>query len=324
MQWPDCATQSTCFRPNTKFFYRSVVKRTLPPLNGLRAFEAAARLGSLVAAAAELGVTAGAVSQQVRALEERLGFALFARRPQSLTATRAGRVLLPVLTEAFDAIDAALRRLAAPAAALPLRIACPAGFAAGWLLPRLSRFQEHAPGIALTLSATERLVEPGEGGDDAADAVIRFGRAGWSGGLGCDFLFADRRIPLCSPAYLASHPLEAASADPLQGHLLLEALTAPGDWLDWARASGTAPGERRLGFGDERLAMEAARAGLGIAVLDRSLAQEPLAAGCLVAPLEPREMLRGTAWFLVYRLPASEAVAAFRAWLLDEIDPAAD
>lgn len=301
-----------------------MAKRTLPSLNGLRAFEAAARLGSLVAAAAELGVTPGAISQQVRALEERLGFALFARRPQSLAATSAGLALLPVLTEAFDAIDAALRRLAAPAAALPLRVTCPAGFAAGWLLPRLPRFQERAPGIALTLSATERLVEPGEGGDDAPDAVIRFGRAGWSGSLGCDFLFADRRIPLCSPAYLASHPLDAASADPLQGHPLLEALSSPADWPDWARASGAAPGERRLGFGDERLAMEAALAGLGVALLDRALAQETLVTGRLVAPLEPREMLRGTAWFLVYRLPAAPAVATFRAWLLEEIDPAVD
>ncbi|HUH86402.1 MAG TPA: LysR substrate-binding domain-containing protein [Stellaceae bacterium] len=301
-----------------------MAKRTLPSLNGLRAFETAARLGSLVAAAAELGVTAGAISQQVRALEDRLGFALFTRRPQSLAATRAGLALLPVLTEAFDAIDAALRRLAAPAAALPLRVACPAGFAASWLLPRLPRFQERAPGIALTLSATERLLEPGEGGDDAPDAVIRFGRAGWSGNLGCDFLLADRRIPLCSPAYLASHPLDAASPDPLQGHLLLEALSLPGDWLDWAQATGVAPGERRLSFGDERLAMEGALAGLGIALLDRALAQEALATGRLVAPLEPREMLRGTAWFLVYRLPVGEAVASFRAWLLDEIDPAVD
>jgi LysR family transcriptional regulator, glycine cleavage system transcriptional activator len=301
-----------------------MAKRNLSSLNGLRAFEAAARLGSLVAAAEELGVTAGAVSQQVRALEDRLGLALFARRPQSLLPTPAGRALLPVLSEAFDAIDAALRRLEAPAAALPLRVASPAGFAAGWLLPRLPRFQERAPAIALTLSATERLIEPGDGGDAAVDAVIRFGRAGWSGSLGCDFLFADRRIPLCSPGYLVGHPLDAASADPFRGHVLLETLPSPDDWSDWARAVGAAPGERRLSFGDDRLAMEAALAGLGMALLDRALVQEALATGRLVAPLEPREMLRGTAWFLVYRRPAGTAVATFRAWLLNEVDPAID
>lgn len=108
------------------------------------------------------------------------------------------------------------------------------------------------------------------------------------------------------------------------GYLLLEGLSSPDDWPDRARAIGAAPGERRLSFGDDRLAMEAALAGLGIALLDRALAQETLATGRLVAPLEPREMLRGTAWFLVYRLPARTAVATFRDWLLDEIDLTTD
>jgi DNA-binding transcriptional LysR family regulator len=300
--------------------------RSLPPLNGLRAFEAAARLGSFVAAADELGVTAGAVSQRVRTLEERIGAALFERRPQALAPTRAARQLLPALTEAFDAIDAAVRRVRAPAtASLPLRVACPAGFAAGWLLPRLERFQQREPGIALVLTATERVIEPGAG--EETDACIRFGRAGWSGHLACDFLFADRRIPVCSPHYRATHAVDATVADPLAGHILLEALSAPEDWVDWRQATGApAVGARRLSFGDERFGLEAALRGLGIALADRSLAAEPLAAGRLVAPLEPREMLRGTAWFLLYPAdPAARAapIAALRDWLLDECDRAA-
>ncbi len=298
--------------------------RRLPPLNGLRAFEAAARRGSFVAAAEELGVTAGAVSQRVRGLEERIGAALFERRPQALAPTKAARELLPVLTEAFDAIDAAVRRARAPAAAMPLRVACPAGFAAGWLLPRLERFQRREPGIALILTATERLVEPGQSGE--TDACIRFGRAGWSGHLACDFLFADRRIPVCSPHYRATHAVDAAAADPLAGHTLLEALSAPEDWPDWLLAtSAPAAGTQRLSFGDERLALEAALRGLGIALADRALAAEPLAAGRLVAPLEPREMLRGTAWFLLYPADAASCaapVAALRDWLLGECDRA--
>src|SRR5712675_337831 len=124
--------------------------RRLPPLNGLRAFEAAARRGSFVAAAEELGVT-----------------------------------------------------------------------------------------------ATERLVEPGQSGE--TDACIRFGRAGWSGHLACDFLFADRRIPVCSPHYRATHAVDAAAADPLAGHTLLEALSAPEDWPDWLLAtSAPAAGTQRL------------------------------------------------------------------------------
>jgi DNA-binding transcriptional LysR family regulator len=302
-----------------------MTKRNLPPLNGLRAFETAARLGSFVAAAAELGVTPGAVSQLVRSLEARLGLVLFERKPQALAATRAALGLLPVLTEAFDSIDAAIRRARAPGAAAetPLGLACPAGFAALWLLPRLTRFARRAPEIALTLSATERLVEPGEAGapEGGVDAAIRFGRAGWGVELGCDFLFGDRRIPVCSSAYLANHAL-ATGSDPLFGQMLLEALSALEEWRDWMRwTSSPLEGTRRLSFGDERLVIDAALGGLGIALCDRALVAEPLAAGRLVAPLEPLEMVRGTAWFLVYRTPAAPATAALREWLLDECAP---
>lgn len=296
-----------------------MVRRNLPPLNGLRAFEAAARLGSFAAAGSELGVTPGAVSQQVRALEARLGLALFERRPQSLAPTRPARELLPVLTEALDAIAAAAARLQ-PAAVTPLRLASPAGFAAGFLLPRLDRLQRRAPGIALSLSASERLVEPGGG---EADAAIRFGRAGWRGDLACDFLFADRRLPVCSPLYAQNQPVTARSADPLAGHTLLEALSQPEDWTDWLRWTGAAAaGARRLAFGDERLTAAAAERGLGIALCDRALVADRLLAGALLAPLEPLEMLRGTAWFLVYPAAAAAdpAIAACRAWLLEESD----
>lgn len=301
-----------------------MAKRVLPGQTGLRAFEAAARLGSFAAAAVELGVTAGAVSQSVRALEDRIGVALFVRRPQSLAPTKAARALLPVLTEAFDTVDAALRRIQAPAAmaAKPLRVAAPAGFAVGWLLGRLDRFQQRAADIVLTVTATERLIEPGEGPEtEAIDASIRFGRAGWNGRLACDFLFADRRLPVCSPKYALAHPLAAGPAGPLAGHTLLETLTAPEDWADWVRFSGTPlAGVRRLSFGDERLAMEAAAGGLGVALCDRALIAEAMIAGRLVAPLGPREMVRGTAWFLVYPLAAAgaEPIAAFRLWLLEE------
>jgi len=295
----------------------------LPPLNGLRAFEAAARLGSFAAAAAELGVTPGAVSQQVRALEARLDALLFERRPQSLAPTEAARALLPALTEAFDAIAASLLRLrgSATAAAAPLRLASPAGFAAGFLLPRLDRFQRQAPGVALTLTATERLIEPGS----EIDAAIRFGRAGWRGELGCDFLFIDRRIPVCSPRYVQHHPITGGTAEALAGHTLLEALSQPEDWADFFGGSGIAAARaRRLSFGDERLAAEAAARGLGIALLDRALIADQLASGSLVAPLAPAEILRGTAWFLVYRAAAaSDALQQFRAWLLDECEAAA-
>jgi DNA-binding transcriptional LysR family regulator len=300
-----------------------MARSRLPPLNGLRAFEAAARLGSFAAAAAELGVTPGAVSQQVRALEARLGACLFERRPQSLAPTAAARALLPILTEAFDAIAAAAGRLKGAGAATPLRLASPAGFAAGFLLPRLDRFQQRAPGVALILTATERLIEPGS---DGFDAAIRFGRAGWRGDLACDFLFVDRRIAVCSPRYAQSRPVAAGAADPLAGHTLLEALSQPEDWPDWLGRTGmAAAGARRLAFGDERLATEAAARGLGVALADRALVADLLVAGTLVAPLAPAEMARGTAWFLVYPAAAAgdPAIAAGRAWLIEECAGAA-
>jgi len=128
---------------------------------------------------------------------------------------------------------------------------------------------------------------------------------------------------VCSPAYLAGHPIDTAGADPLAGHALLEALSAPEDWRDWQRWTGApARDARGLSFGDERLTMEAAERGLGLAMVDRALAADALAAARLMAPLEPLEMRRGTAWFLVYSAGArpSPAVAAFREWLLEETD----
>lgn len=297
-----------------------MARRSLPPLNGLRAFEAAARLGSFAAAADELGVTPGAVSQQVRALEARLGVILFERRPQSLAPTAVARALLPTLTEALDAIAAAISRLRSEAAAAkPLRLACPAGFAAGFLLPRLDRFQQRFPPVALSLTATERLIEPG---GEAIDAAIRFGRAGWRGDLACDFLFADRRLPVCSPRYAQTRPVVAGATDPLAGHTLLESLSQPEDWSDWLSSVGfSAEHAQRLSFGDERLTVEAAARGLGIALADRTLIADLLAAGGLLAPLTSGEMRRGTAWFLVYpAAAASEALGPFRLWLLDECD----
>src|SRR5438045_4130742 len=122
-----------------------LMNRKLPPLGGLRAFEAAARHGSMAAAAAELGVTAGAVSQQVKALEDHLGLGLFERRPQSLALTAAGRRYAAPLTDAFDAIAAATRRLAVPQSRTVITVAMPTLFAVGWLMPRLDRFHSGHP-----------------------------------------------------------------------------------------------------------------------------------------------------------------------------------
>lgn len=289
------------------------MSRKLPPLGGLRAFEAAARLGSMVAAAAELGVTPGAVSQQVRALELGLGVALFERRPQSLALTPAGRSYAAPLTDAFDAIAAATRRLAPPPRRTVVTIAMPALFAVGWLMPRLDRFHARHPAIELRLRSSHRAAEPGTEGVDAA---IRHGRAGWGDAV-CIYLFNDALLPVCSPAYAP------ARLPPLAGHTLLVAETAADLWPGWCAANGaTDEPARRLVLGDDGLVIQAALNGLGVGLVDRRLAEEPLREGRLVVAAEAAPLVRGTAWYLV--APADRAAeppfAALARWLLAEAD----
>ncbi len=289
------------------------MSRKLPPLAALRAFEAAARHQSLTAAASELGVTSGAVSQQVKALERHLGIALFERRPQSLRLTSTGRNYAAPLSDAFDAIAAATGRLARRHGQSALTLAMPALFAIGWLLPRLDRFHAAHPELELRIRSSHHEPEPATAGIDAA---IRHGRAGW-GAESCIYLFNDALLPVCSPAYAP------ARLPPLAGHVLLAAETAPDAWGEWCAATG-AGGEPagRLHFGDDGLVLQAAENGLGVALLDRRLAEEKLREGRLVAATLHPPLVRGTAWYLV--APATRAAeppfAALARWLLAEAD----
>ncbi len=287
--------------------------RKLPPLGGLRAFEAAARHGSFAAAAAELSVTPGAVSQQVKALEAALGVPLFERRPQSLTLTAAGRSYAAPLADAFDAIATATRRLAGPERRTAVTVALPTLFAVGWLLPRLDRFHAAHPGIELRLRSSHREAEPGT---DGVDAAIRHGRAGW-GDAACVYLFNDALLPVCSPGYAP------ARLPPLAGHTLLAAETAPDAWAEWCKDAGVADAPaRRLHLGDDGLVLQAAVNGLGVGLVDRRLAEEPLREGRLVAASDRPPLLRGTAWYLVAAADRAAAppVAALIGWLLAEAE----
>lgn len=279
----------------------------LPPLGGLRAFEAAARRQSFVAAADELGVTPGAVSQQVKALEARLGLALFERRPQALVLTAAGRDYAPALKAAFDAIAAATRRLVPPDDRVRLACAVPASFATCWLLPRLVRFEAAHPRIELAILNASRRAEAGM---DGADAAIRQGRAGW-GDLACVYLFTEALVPVASPSL-------SPPADPLDGATLLTAETAPGRWDAWSAAKDRPlRPRRRLSLADEGLVIQAALNGLGVALVDRHLIEPALREGRLVL-LDDRPAWRpGTAWYLVHADP-TRSLAAFADWLLQE------
>jgi LysR family glycine cleavage system transcriptional activator len=290
--------------------------RRLPPLNALRAFEAAARLGGFAAAATELGVTAGAVSQQVQLLEARLERRLFERGPRSLSITADGRALLPVLSEALDGVEAGIARALFPQPRVTLSVFAQTSFALGWMLPRLPRFQREQPEVELRLSTGIETPEL-RGGPGAA---VLHGRGPWPD-LATHLLFPDRLIPVCAPGWLAARgPLEPRS---LSVETLLVSDTAPEDWEEWfahAGLRGLRP-QRPLRFGSSLLPPQAAMHGMGVALADLSLVAAELDGGRLVNPAPTLPPLRrGTGWHLAH-LPTQgqEApLAALRDWLLRE------
>jgi LysR family glycine cleavage system transcriptional activator len=252
---------------------------SLPPLAALRAFEATARLGGVTAAALALGVTQGAVSRQVIALERWLGLPLFLRQHRRLDLTAAGRSLAAATGEAFQ-------RLAATAAELrgagrDLALVVSSSFAVRWLLPRLDRFFARHPRLELRLVARER---PSQEANLGLEGVIDYvrGPAVPSGGLA---LLADVSQPVAAPAYLAGAPPLRGPRD-LARHRLLQDTEDDWDWIAWAAAAGAKlPGGRRaFRLPTDELAIQAALAGSGLALMTRALVAPELAAGRLVAP----------------------------------------
>src|SRR5712664_3773698 len=188
----------------------------LPSLNGLRAFEAAARHLSFTQAASELNVTQTAISHQIRRLEEELGIRLFVRKNRALSLTPEAREYLPGIRAAFNDLRLATDRLLRKGDDNVLTISTLASLAAKWLLPRLSSFQEVHPDIDVRITTSTGLVDFGSGDVDAA---IRYGRGHWPG-LRAEWLMADEMFPVCSPALLAGKkPLRRP--EDLADHVLL-------------------------------------------------------------------------------------------------------
>jgi LysR family glycine cleavage system transcriptional activator len=300
---------------------------TLPSLALLRTFEAAARHQSFRKAAEELHVTPSAVSQQIRTLEDQLGVALFARQPRSLRLTAEGRRLVPGLSRGLDQFAAALAELRAPVPTGPLTVSTSVSFALHWLLPRLPRFRARWPNLVLTILADDRLVDLRAGG---ADVAIRFGKGHYPG-LRSDLILPDRVYAACSPALLAG---EDRFRDPRAlAHLPLidDVEVQEGEpwmgWAPWLRELGLAEEALagRLGVGGAALAIQAALAGLGVALVRHTLAGDLVATGRLVRlPLVARPT--DYAYHLV--CPGGRAelpgIAALRSWLREEAaDPAA-
>jgi LysR family glycine cleavage system transcriptional activator len=283
--------------------------RRLLFLNGIKAFEAAARTGSFAAAGAELNVSAAAVSRMVHLLEERLGVALFERKANRLATTAAGRAYQSGLTPIFDALASLTAQVTAPSSVRVLTIGVGPTFAMKWLIPRLTDFRKHEPDIDVRITTGGAAVPFGEDWS----CGIKLGDGEWPG-LIVEPLFAADLLPVCAPR-LASALKRPAD---LKGPTLLRVAHSPDDWPSWLEAAGaarlTARGPEFEFYGQ---ALQAAVDGLGIAMGIRPYIDDDLAAGRLVAPFA-LSVPKGMRWYLVYRgfSTGQRDFSAFRRWIV--------
>ncbi len=287
----------------------------LPSLNGLRAFEAAARHLSFTQAASELNVTQTAISHQIRRLEEELGIRLFVRKNRALALTPEAREYLPGIRAAFNDLRLATDRLLRKDDDNVLTISTLASLAAKWLLPRLSAFQEAHPDIDVRITTSTGLVDF-RGGD--VDAAIRYGRGHWPG-LRAEWLMADEMFPVCSPALLTGkRPLR--SPEDLRDHVLLHNTNNGDDWRLWLTAAGLPPDISKqpgLTFDMIFMTVQAAIDAMGVAVGRTSYVQDDIAKGRLVVPFEIA-LPADAGFYLVSPegAPDSPKLRAFRQWLI--------
>lgn len=310
--------------------------RRLPSLNALRTFEATARLGRMTAAAEELCVTHGAVSRQVKALQDELGVALLEGEKHALRLTAAGRALLPALTQALDQMAAAVQAIS-PSSQPVLNVSCLSTFAMRWLIPRLHRFHDRHPGVEVRLSTVSHAVRIER---ERYDVVIGVEDLRPAAAVASDIapaamptaapraeatlvttLFDERLGLVLSPALLAK--LMAATPTRRMAQLQrcprLQTQTRPGAWLDWAQACGAElPSEvPEQAFAHYAYTLEAALGGLGLCIAPWHLVADDVNASRLVAPLGFVESgLRYTAQSRAGPLHAH--AARFCRWLEEE------
>lgn len=290
----------------------------LPPLNALRAFEAAARHLSMKEAAAELAVTPGAVSQLVRTLEQRLATQLFRRGNRSLVLTEAGQAYFVPIRHAFRQIGEATRRLRASPDAGVLTVSAPPAFAASWLVPRLGRFRDRHADIELNIATTRGLANFLA---DGVDVAIRHGLGRYPG-LRCDRIASVAMVAVCSPRLLASLRRRPARPADLVGLPLLHDAERQ-DWALWFQAQGVIDvghtAANGISFDDQTLLIRAAASGQGIALVTETLAHAELEQGGLVRVLDVAWPQEFAYWLACPRATADQPkIAAFRDWLLEE------
>ncbi|MDR6659173.1 transcriptional regulator GcvA [Tardiphaga sp. 1201_B9_N1_1] len=296
----------------------------LPSLNGLRAFEAAARHLSFTNAASELNVTQTAISHQIKRLEDELGLKLFVRQNRALALTPQGHDYLPGVRAAFNDLRLATDRLKRRDNDHVLTVSTLASMASKWLLPRISAFQKAHPDIDVRITTSTSMVDFKSGDVDAA---IRYGRGQWPG-LRADWLTADDLFPVCSPALRSGKKALLKPQDLADYTLLHSSGGYDDDWRLWLTAAGLPadiskqPG---LTFDMIFMTLQAAIDGLGVAIGRTTYVEGDLAKGRLVVPFDMR-MPADAGFYLVSPEASSDSrkLKAFRDWLLSQVPPERD
>jgi len=288
-------------------------RRKLPSLMAVRAFEAAARLGSFTAAAQELLLTQSAISRHVRNLETSVGIPLFHRRGRQLSLTADGRTYMNVAGDAFDRIAAATAALRCPRDQRVFTISMPASLAAKWFTPRLSDFLASCPNVDLCVRASSRILDFD---GDTVDAAICYGKGDWPA-LQVEELVREQVFPVCSPDYLRS----CGNAIDFRRVTLLHGEIREG-WQMWLKAAGQHEINATRGpqFDDAASLLQAAIEGLGIALGRTLIVANDLTAGRLVAPFATALDAESACWLVVPKThPAHPRLSDFRRWLFRQV-----
>ena len=292
----------------------------LPSLNGLRAFEAAARHLSFTQAAAELNVTQTAISHQIRRLEEQLGIRLFVRQNRALALTREAQAYLPAVRAAFDDLRRATARLMRPERDGVLTVSTMASLAAKWLVTRVAAFQDAHPSLEVRITTSPHLVDFQR---EEVDMAVRYGRGSWPG-VRAQWLMAEDIFPVCSPALLnGAKPLRRP--EDLADHTLLHTTVLREDWQLWLTAAGLPVSlalRRGLSFDQSFMAVQAAIDGLGVALGRSRLVDADIAAGRLVVPFDV-VLPADAGYYIVAPEETADTpkIALFRDWLIGSVAP---
>lgn len=290
----------------------------MPPLNALRAFEAASRHLSFKRAAEELCVTQGAVSRHILKLELHLGVSLFVRSHRQVTLTPEGARYVQDIREAFRRVQEATDTIISTSSGRSLKVKVPPTFAIRWLVPRLASFQARCPDMSLQISTPFN--SPVFERD--LDLAVYYPTPTMPSDIVCERLFDELLLPVVSPQ-LVSGPQPIVEPDDLRHHVLLHSMTRFSDWSLWLEAAGATSVNPDSGLRLENpgLVYQGATQGLGVAIAQLHFATDDLLSGRLVAPF-PMVRRQDTGYYLVFprdRL-TNPSVREFRNWILEEAE----